>query len=169
MKKIVLTSILLLGIVLIFCIYNSYVRTSSNSLKVTKDDEKIILEYLDTKTNDILAPLGEKMYSAFVVLGTDNNKIYIFMLKKDFIKHGNEMISNGGVSTPVVLSVETSDGKIKITGHKFPRDGEEGSRDAKRLFPRNVRSYLDKIRNSGSNQLQEAIDNRVKEEIKLSN
>ncbi|MFL0247109.1 hypothetical protein [Candidatus Clostridium stratigraminis] len=164
MKKVVLPSIILLVIILIFGLYNLTAKTSSNSLKISKDDEKIILEYLDTKTNDILAPLGGKLYSAFTVLGTDDNKIYILMLKEEFIKHGNEMIQNGGVSAPMVLNVQTNDGKIKIIGHKYPRDGEEGSIDLKRLFPKNVRNVLNKIRNDGSFNLQDAIKNRIKGE-----
>jgi len=161
MKKII-TFIFIFSIILIFSGCNSTVKNSSGSLKVTKDDEKIILEYLDTKTNDILAPSGGKMYSSFTVLGTDKNKIYIFMLKEEFMKHDSEMIRNGGVSTPLVLNVETIDGKMKITSHKFPGEGDKNAKDMKKLFPENIRNEINQLRNNPTVPLQEDIDNRVK-------
>ena len=157
-----IVSIFLLSIMLIFGGCNSTVKNSSNYLKVTKDDEKIILEYLDTKTNDISAPSGGKMYSAFDVLGTDDNKIYIWVVKEQFIKHDSEMIQGtGGVSLPVVLNIKTIDGKIKVIDHKSPRDGNEGAKDIKKLFPENVRNLMNKNNNERVTRLEEFIRNRA--------
>lgn len=133
-------------------------KNSSNSLSITKDDEKEILKYLDTKTNDILAPTNGKVYSAFYILGTDNDKIYTWVIKK-------EEIIRSSVSLPVVLNVETINGKIKVISHKFPRDGHDGAEDIKKLFPENVRHIMyDKNHNERIIQLQDIIENRIKQD-----
>lgn len=133
-------------------------KNSSNSLSITKDDEKEILKYLDTKTDDVLAPISGKVYSAFYILGTDNDKVYTWALKK-------EEIIGSAVSLPVVLNVETIDGKIKVINHKFPRDGNDGAEDVKKLFPKNVRDIMyDKDHNERVIQLQDIIENRIKQE-----
>jgi hypothetical protein len=70
---------MLLAIIIIFTGCNSTRRdVDNNTIKITQNDEKVILEYLDTKTDDIAYPSkGNKTYSAFNLLGTDIDKIYI--------------------------------------------------------------------------------------------
>lgn len=138
-------------------------KNSSNSLKITKDDEKVILEYLDKKTNDISSPRGGKMYSAFDILGTDSNRIYIWMLKEECLKQGNEVKMTNGVSLPVVLNIEIVTNKIVIKSHKFPGDGEGNGESIKRLFPANVINLMSNNHNERVTQLEEAIQRRIKE------
>lgn len=150
--------IFLLSMVIVLGGCSQTLKNSSNSLSITKDDEKAILKYLDTKTDDILAPTSGKVYSAFYILGTDNDKIYTWVTKK-------EEIIGSVVSLPVALNVETIDGKIKVINHKFPRDGDEGAKDIEKLFPKNVRDVMyDKDHNERVIELEDIIKNRIKQE-----
>lgn len=158
--------ILLLSVMLILQGCNSKVKNSSNTLKITKDDEKIILEYLDTKTNDISSPREGKMYSAFEILGTDSDKIYIWMLKVECLKQDNEVKMTNGVSLPIVLNVEVMEDKIEIKSHKYPEDGDLYAKSIKKLFPENVRNVMSNKYNERAIQLEEIIRNRVKEGVK---
>lgn len=144
---------------------SSIAKNPTNSLKITKEDEKAILEYLDTKTNDISSPRAGKMYSAFEVLGMDSNKIYIWMLKEEYLKQGSEIKMTNGVSLPVVLNIEVVEDKIEIKSHKFPEDGEGNGESIKKLFPENVRKVLSNNHNERVTKLEETIMNRVKEQI----
>jgi hypothetical protein len=160
--------IFLLSVMLILEGCNSIAKNSSNSLKITENDEETILEYLDTKTNDISSPREGKMYSAFDILGTDSDKIYIWMLKEECLKQGNEVKMTNGVSLPVVLYVETVEDKIEIKNHKFPEDGEQIGKSRRKLFPENVRNVMSNNSNERIIQLEEIIRNRAKEEIKIN-
>ena len=164
MKKRFFVFILLLSIFFILGNCNSTPKDSSNTLKITEVDKKIIQEYLETKTNNISAPYnGGKMYSAFKILGTDNNKIYVWMLKHEYLKQTNEL--TGGVSIPLVLYVKTKGNNIEIKKHKYPKEGEEYGRSLTKLFPENVREEMNSNPNELAHQLQEIINNRVKEDI----
>ena len=89
---------------------------SSDSLIITKNGEKAIYEYLDTKTNDISRPDTGKMYSAFEILGTDTDRIYLLVLKEEVIRQdGNNVKKTNIVSLPVVLYIEVQ-AKSKVTG-----------------------------------------------------
>lgn len=143
----------------------STIKNSSNSLNITKEDEKIIQQYLDTKTNDISSTKSGKMYSAFILLGTDNDKIYVWMLKEECIKVGSGVIITNGVSSPLVLYVKTGEYGIKIKSHKSPKDGEGYGKSIKKLFPQNVIDLISNISNEHMAHLKEVIKNRVKEDI----
>ncbi|WP_055666207.1 hypothetical protein [Desnuesiella massiliensis] len=157
--------IFLMSIILIPGGCKSTIKNSSNSLNITKEDEKIIQQYLDTKTNDISSTKSGKMYSAFILLGTDNDKIYVWMLKEECIKDGSDVIMTNGVSSPVVLYVKTGETGIKIKSHKSPKDGEEYGKSIKKLFPQNAIDLISNISNERMAQLKEVIKNRVKEDI----
>lgn len=154
--------LLLILFVLVGC--NSTPKDSSNTLKITQADEKIIQEYLGTRTNDISTPYqGGKMYSAFKVFGTDSDKIYVWMLKHEYLKQTNELTN--GVSIPIVLYIETKGDKIEIKNHKYPKDGTEYGKTFGKLFPRNVREEMSNNHNELVDQLEEIIKNRIKEEV----
>lgn len=112
MKRMLFAFLLLLSVLFIFEGCNSTPKDFSNILKITEADEITIQEYLDAKTNDISAPYqGGKIYSAFEILGADNNKIYVWMLKSEYLRQTNELTN--GVSVPIVLYIETKGDKIK--------------------------------------------------------
>ena len=144
---------------------NSTPKDAPNTLKVTQADEKIIQEYLDTKTNDINAPSYGKMYSAFKVYGTDSNRIYLWMLKSEYLGQGKELTN--GVSIPLVLYIESKEGKIEVKDHKYPKDGVEYGKSLEKLFPQNVRNEMSNSHNELISQLEKVIENRIKEEAEV--
>jgi hypothetical protein len=143
---------------------NSTPKDAPNTLKIAEADEKIIREYLDTKTDDISAPYsGGKMYSEYKILGTDNDKVYVWMLKYEYSKQGKELTN--GVSIPIVLYIESQGDIIEIKKHKIAGNGVESNyKSSKRLFPQNVRDEMVNIDNELINKLEEIIRNRVKED-----
>lgn len=157
--------VFLLSITIFFIGCNSKLENSSNTLKITKEDEKTILEYLDIKTIDIDEARVGKMYSAFSILGTDEDSIYIWLLKEEYFKQGNEIVQQGGVSLPVVLYIEKSKNGIEIKNHKYPGDGEQYGKDIKKLFPRNVIDEINRNYNERVEKLEEIIKSRVEEEL----
>lgn len=155
--------LLLLSVLFIFEGCNSTPKDFSNILKITEADEVTIQEYLDAKTNDISAPYqGGKMYSAFEILGADNNKIYVWMLKSEYLRQTNELTN--GVSVPIVLCIEAKGDKIKIKNHKCPKDGIEYGKSLRKLFPQNVRNEIKNNHNEFIDQLEKIIKNIVKED-----
>ena len=158
--------IFLLSMLLILGGCNLTLKDASNSLNLNKEDEKIILKYLDTKTNDISSPRGGTMYSAFTVLGTDSDKIYIWMLKEETLKQGSEVIMTNGTSLPLVLYIEIEEDKIVIKNHKYPEDGQGNGKSIRKLFPGNVIKVMSNNYNERAEQLEEIINNRVKDDMK---
>ncbi|MEG0775688.1 hypothetical protein [Clostridium sp.] len=159
--------IFLVCIIIILGGCNSKLKNSSNSLEITKEYEGVILEYLDKNTDDINSPRNGKMYSAFNVLGTDTDKIYVWMLKEEFLKQNSEINMTNGVSLPLVLYINTEKDKIEIINHKYPEDGEGYGRSLKKLFPQNVIKVMNDNHNESVEKLEEIIKNRVKEDIKI--
>jgi hypothetical protein len=158
--------LLLLSILFVLGGCNSTPEDSSNIIKITQADEKIIEEYLDKRTNDISTPYGGgKMYSAFNILGTDDNKIYVWMLKSEYLKQTNELTN--GVSVPIVIYIETKGDKIEIKNHKCPKDGVEYGKSLRKLFPQNVRDEIENNHNEFIQHLEEIIKNRVKEDVEI--
>lgn len=143
---------------------NSTPKDASNTLKITEEDNKVIQEYLDTRTDDISAPYsGGKMYSAYKVLGTDSDKVYVWMLKYEYIKQHKELTN--GVSIPIVLYIESNGNTIEIKKHKIAGNGvEDDYKDRKRLFPQNIRDEMINIDNEQISKLEEIIRNRIKED-----
>jgi len=155
---------LVLGIVTIFTGCNLTKTDATNTLKITQNDEKVVLEYLDTKTNDIAYSGRGKMYSAFKVLGTDQDKIYIWLVKVEYFNIGDNITHEGGdaVSVPVVLNIKKIDKGITIISHNFPEDGTNYGKSVKRLFPPNIKfpDYDEKIK------LKEVTKVRAEEDFK---
>lgn len=164
MKKRFFAFVLQLLILFILGGCSSTPKDASNTLKITQADGKMIQEYLDTKTNDISAPNQKgKMYSAFKIFGTDSNKIYVWMLKYEYLGQGKELTN--GVSIPIVLYIESKDGEIEIKNHKYPKDGEGYGKSLKKLFPQNVIDKMNNNHNEFIEQLEEIIQNRIKEDV----
>jgi hypothetical protein len=94
------------------------------------------------------------MYSAFKLLGTERNKIYMWVSKVEYFKLENTITHENGdaVSLPIVLDIEKSGNSFIITGHNIPEDGENFGKSTKSLFPSNIkfpnndeRSELDQL------------------------
>lgn len=110
---------------------------------ISNPDEKIIYEYLNTKTDDLMGKAGEgKFYSAFTILSTDRDKIYIYVMKARFVKQGNAAVQDDTVISPLVLYVKNTNEGMIIVGHEGPEDGMGWGRSLGRIFPENVNEPL---------------------------
>ena len=163
MKRRLFLFLSILPILLIFVGCNSTKEASSNIIKLTQSDEENIREYLDTKADDISSPFqGGKMYSAFKILGTDPDKIYLWMLKYEYLKPSNELTN--GVSLPVVLTIGTNDGQIVIENYSFPKDGNDYGPSLIKLFSQNVRDQISLNHNELVKELEQILENRIHSE-----
>lgn len=160
MKKKRFIFLVLIPILLFFGGCDSTEENSSDALALTPQDEQRIEAYLDTRTEDISSPhQGGKMVSAFRILGTDADKIYLWMLKYEYLEQSHELTN--GVSLPVVLYITTKDDQIVITHHGFPKDGSAYSGSLKKLFPKNVRDQISMNPNEMVKALEQIIQNRI--------
>lgn len=134
-------------------------NTNDNAIQLSDNDQIIIREYLDNDTGRSLTSNDSKSYSAFKVLGTSTNEIYLFVLKQ------NE--SGAGTATPLVLTTEKKNGTLNITSFKMPGDGDSYSKDIKEMFPKSVQNQIfcdiDEY-----NQMIEDLQNQINE-LKAAN
>ena len=104
------------------------------------------------------------MYSAFKLLGTSREKIYIWLVKVEYFNVDNKIIHEGGgaVSVPVVLNFKKTSNNFSISSHKCPEDGKNFNKDVKKLFPSNIKfpEYTEKL------NLKQIIKLRAEEDIK---
>lgn len=163
-KRNIVIFVLLLAV--LFIRFNFGLKNSFNSLEITKIDEKTISEYLNTKTDDILAATDGRVYSSFTILGTDKDRIYLWLLKEEYIKKDNDITLQSGVSLPVVLYIKNDSNKIEIISHKIPADGAEHEETMRKLFPRNIRNKINHNNNERAKSLELDIKNRVEEDFK---
>lgn len=163
-KRSILIFILLMNLILGGC--NSTVKNASNSLKITTEDEKIIQEYLDTKTNDILKARDGKVYSAFTILGTDKDRIYVWVEKIEYAKEGNSIVQRDGTASPLVLYIKNINNGIEIKGHKGPEDGKGYGKSIMKLFPENVRKMISTDYNERAVKLDEEAKSRAEDDLK---
>jgi len=99
------------------------------------------------------------MYSAFKILGTDAEKIYLWMLKYEYLEKSNELTN--GVSLPVVLTIKTKDDQIVIEKHNFPKDGSAYSTSLRKLFPQTIRDQISRNHNDMVKELEQIIKDRI--------
>jgi len=99
------------------------------------------------------------MYSAFKILGTDPDKIYLWMLKYEYLKPSNKLTN--GVSLPVVLNIATKENQIVIENHCFPKDGNEYGPSLTKLFSQNVRDQISMKHNELVKELEKILENRI--------
>lgn len=139
--KLKISSIFLLATIIIFSGCNLSKKVSTNNLEISKIDQKVILEYLDEKTDDILSSKRGKVYSSFKLLGENKDEIYIWVVKLEYFNEGSEISHDGGdaVSIPVVLKFKLKDNNISILSHKYPNDGQNYNQSVKKLFPNNIK------------------------------
>lgn len=144
---------------------NSAINNASNSLKITLEDEKLIRDYLDTKTDDILKARYGKVYSAFDVLGTDKDRIYVWVHKEEYFKEGNSLVSEDAVAMPLVLYISIDKG-LEINSHKGPEDGTGYGKSMRSLFPENIKNSINTDYNERASRLSEEAKSRAEEDFK---
>lgn len=164
-KKIIFIICMLIIIVIVF-IFTFMNKDSTNISEISKDDEKQILEYLDTKTNDISRPSkgkNGKLYSSYKLLGIEQNKIYIWLVKEEYV--GDKSIGNV-VACPVVLYVKKDNHKILIKKHSFSEDGINYGKSIQKFFPENIREIMSgEIDSKDTDELRNNIKMRVQENL----
>lgn len=123
---------LLLTCTILFVGCNS--KSNEEKLNITENDYGIISEYLDNKTGNSIVMNDGKNYSAFKILGTGKDEIYLWVLKENG--------SGGGASLPVLLNAKKENNDLTIIDYKIPRDGDQYVEDVKEIFPKNVQKQI---------------------------
>lgn len=132
------SKVLNIGIIVMFFICSlSFIGCSKNNednLKITEADSEVIREYIDNNTGNKIAVNEGEVYSAFKILGTSKDEIYLWVLK------GNS--SGSASSIPVLLKASRVKGELSITDFRIPSDGDAYVDDVNEMFPRYVRKQI---------------------------
>ena len=138
-------------------------------LEITKNQEALILDYLDTKTNNIAYSKGAAMFSAFKILGTDKDKVYIWLVKVEYFESQDTNNAPGtrqAVYVPVSLHVKEDATGFSIISHEFPRDGIYYGKDIGRIFPPNIVKEIAAISGNSESQSELIEVTRIRAEEK---
>lgn len=135
----------------------SFVGCSSNEeinkLELTNADKNIIKEYLETGEDTIVSNFNNgEIYTAFEVLGTSEDEIYLWVLQ--------ETSTGEGASVPVLINANRENEVLSIEGYKMPGDGDMYGEDIKKMFPK----YVQKKIFAETEEYNNRVD-RLKEEI----
>lgn len=131
-KKFNIFIILLTATLFLGCTANN--EKNINTMNITEKDEETIREYIDNKTGNYIVMSDEETYSAFKILGSSDNEIYLWVLKE------NE--SGGGGSVPLVLEAKKENNNLNILSYKMPGSGDDYGQDIKELFPKEVQNKI---------------------------
>ncbi|WP_226678590.1 hypothetical protein [Mesobacillus jeotgali] len=102
---------------------------------VTEEDEQEIEKYI---SQEVMSPnFGGEIFSAYEILATNEEKgeIYLWALIEEYYKEGEEVEQGSGMSVPMVLKIDRSEGASKVISHTLPRDGSFYADDIKEMFP----------------------------------
>ncbi len=87
-----------------------------------------------------------KTFATFKFLGKSDEEqpgyIYLWVYKACFVRSSGKLTRKNAVSMPLRLSFSYPQGKRIITGHDFPGEGADYSRDVRTLFPPEVQKYI---------------------------
>lgn len=143
MKKVI-------GSILILCLLIGLVSCSnaikSNAKEVSTEVKRKLEEYIENNTDDICEKTDGKSYSAFEVLGMNEDEVYIWLIKANDKK---------GISVPVQLKVNEN---FEVIGHKYPDNDVDYEEDLEELFPKSVISKIKKEKNTYIKRLEKQID-----------
>ncbi|XZK31040.1 hypothetical protein ACSXCN_05860 [Clostridium perfringens] len=132
------SKVLNIGIIVMFFIFSlPFIECSKNNednLKITEADSEVIREYIDNNTGNKIAVNEGEVYSAFKILGTSKDEIYLWVLK--------ENSSGSASSLPVLLKASRVKGELSITDFRIPSDGDAYIDDVNEMFPRYVRKQI---------------------------
>ncbi|MGG7076591.1 hypothetical protein [Clostridium sardiniense] len=105
-----------------------------NTMNITEKDEEIIREYIGNKTGNDIVMSDEETHSAFKILGSSDNEIYLWVLK--------ENASGVGGSVPLVLEAKKENNNLNILSYKMPGSGDDYGKDIKEMFPKEVQNKI---------------------------
>ncbi|WLR54897.1 hypothetical protein LC048_21325 [Mesobacillus subterraneus] len=102
---------------------------------VTEEEGEEIERYI---RQEVMKPnFGGEILSAYEILASSEEKgeIYLWALIEEYYKEGAEVEQGSGMSVPMVLKVDRSEGALKVISHTLPRDGSFYADDVKEMFP----------------------------------
>lgn len=109
--------------------------TGCSNSAVTEEDRMEIERYISQEVMD--PNFGGEVFNAYEILATNGEKgeIYLWALIEEYYKEGAEVEQGSGMSVPMVLKVDRSEGAFKVISHTLPRDGSFYADDIKEMFP----------------------------------
>ena len=102
---------------------------------LSEEDGQEIDRYL---RQEVMSPnFGGETFTAYEILASNDkeDEIYLWALIEEYYKEGTKVEQGAGMSVPMVLKVDRSEGAFKVTGHTLPRDGSFYADDIKDMFP----------------------------------
>lgn len=102
---------------------------------VSEEDGQEIERYI---RQEVMSPnFGGEIFTAYEILASNEEKgeIYLWALIMEYYKEGADVEQGTGMSVPMILKVDRSEGAFKVTGHTLPRDGSFYADDIKDMFP----------------------------------
>ena len=76
--------------------------------------------------------------------------VYAWVLEQKYYFENNQIKKDSGSSIPYKFVVELINDEYKVTDSKIPRDGSYYSENMKNIFPKSVRSDMDKVYTDGT-------------------
>ena len=141
--------VVLVIIFLVFCFIFQLEDENTIILEIDAN-EKVLLEsiidrYLDKNIKDNTSNRnffyqkdGVLTFFEYKLLGIDQSKIYIWLIKADYSNIAGSINRQNLVSLPFILKYRKNSSNISIIGYAFPRDGMKYGKDIIRLFPRDI-------------------------------
>lgn len=136
--------LLVLAICMIFIF--AYKKEKRFMLELNNSDilllEERINKYIDEKNknnkfsrNFFYHKEGVITLCEFKILGMDQSRIYLWLIKAEYCKADENIKQQNIISLPFVFKYKNKSDDIVITGYAYPRDGSSYGKDITRLFP----------------------------------
>jgi uncharacterized protein YrzB (UPF0473 family) len=138
-----------------------------NSILPYGTQEEALFNLLENK---IFQPSQNgKVFSVYEVLGEnnfDNRKtLYIWALCKEYIKKGDTLEEEGGLSIPLAVTLFAQDeNHNKVLAYQVPQDGEDYWSSIEKIFPQKLHDKISK-RQGNIEDLQEVLKEKAEKLI----
>ncbi len=161
MKRVYFVRVIIVVLVLlVIAIYYSMLGTKIDASKI---DESDILYYLEVKTDDIAPANPGIRYVAYKTLDIINDRIYLWVVKEDFIQEQNgQILTETVVACPVVLIIGENENGLFVKSHNYPEDGKDYGYNLKRYFPEKVRGEINALSPEDTLNLKNEIIDRIR-------
>ncbi|CAM4025684.1 hypothetical protein [Mesobacillus thioparans] len=123
-----------LGGILLILLVAGYARSSS-SISLSAENQQEIERYI---REEVMSPnFDGEIFTAYEILGSNEKKgeLYIWALIQEYYKDGSKMEQGTGMSVPMVLKIDQTEGSLQVISHTIPRDGSYYANDIKDMFP----------------------------------
>jgi len=109
-------------------------------IKLSQSNNDSIEKYLYNKV--IKPSFGGKVFSSYKVLGTEENKIYVWAYLQEYFKQEGKITKGTGWSVPLILNVDWQQDQINIINYEAPRDGDYYAEDIRKYFPKAIQKII---------------------------